>query len=264
MITKTLPLIFILFSLLACSSDKKVKVEEETKKDEFSETAVTEIMETEGYELMVQKCFICHFAKPDPSKKDEMIAPPMLRVQEHYKPSYTDKDEFIAAIIEWINNPSEEKTLMPGAVRKFKLMPILPYEEADLKLIAGVLYDIDFGEMPRMHKGRNNGLQLKDGKKWKLNAAHIEQVKSIIGQLENFESAELASYNQLGRTVFDNAKTLLLDKTYGDDLFEELHNFFNGIEGHIHLLIAAQSIDEAKNQLGLLKTKFAEFDTYFE
>ena len=31
---------------------------------------------------MTQKCYLCHFETPDPSKKDQMIAPPMLRVPE--------------------------------------------------------------------------------------------------------------------------------------------------------------------------------------
>ena len=55
----------------------------------------TSQLNSKGYELMSQKCFICHFPKPDPTKRNQMIAPPMLRVQEHYKPAYPNKSDFI-------------------------------------------------------------------------------------------------------------------------------------------------------------------------
>jgi hypothetical protein len=260
----TIFIILIAFGLFACNSGIKEESVNEGSETEFTENETADVYNTPGYELMQQKCFICHFEKPEPSKKDNMIAPPMLRIQEHYKPSYPDKDEFVKAITAWVNNPSEDKTLMPGAVRKFKLMTKLPYEDADLKLIAEVLYDIDFGEMPKMQMGKKGGLKLNDGKKWKLNNSSITQVNLIIEQLENFDSDEIASYNQLGRDVFDNAKTILLDESYTDELFDQLHFFFNNIEDNMHLLIASNSIEDAKKQQEMLKTKFKKFKDYFE
>jgi hypothetical protein len=264
MTKKILFIILIAFGLFACNSGNKEKSVKEGSELESAENKTVDVYNTTGYELMQQKCFICHFEKPEPSKKDNMIAPPMLRIQEHYKPSYPDKDEFVKAIIAWVKKPSEDKTLMPGAVRKFKLMTKLPYEDADLKLIAEVLYDIDFGEMPKMQMDKKGGLKLNDGKKWKLNPNSIVQVNSIIEQLEDFSSNEIASYNQLGRDVFDRAKTILLDESYTDELFEQLHVFFNNIEDNMHLLIASNSIEDAKKQQEMLKTKFEKFKDYFE
>jgi len=258
MITKSLYITLIALSIASCASDNT------KEKDQQEETA--DIYNSEGYIQMKQKCFICHFEKPDPSKRDSMLAPPMLRVQEHYKPSYSDKEEFIQAVITWVNEPSEANTLMPGAIRKFNLMPKLPYDEADLRLIAATLYDIDFGEMPKMMMGKhnNNGVQLNDGKKWKLNDNSIEQIDLVIMQLDDFQSNDVAAYNQLGRDVFDSAKMILLDESYSEELFDQLHNFFNGIEGNIHLLIAANSLKEARKQQNILKNKFATFSTYFD
>ena len=41
---------------------------------------------------------------------------------------------------------------MPGAVRKFNLMPNLGYNKEEIKLIAETLFEIDFGTMPKMKR----------------------------------------------------------------------------------------------------------------
>lgn len=265
MLKNSLFILFIALFFIACSDTEKEGEQKEESAVEISKdnTDVAEV-NAEGFELMRQKCFICHFEKPDPSKKDIMIAPPMLRVQEHYKPAYQSKGEFVEAIKTWVNNPSESETLMPGAVRKFKLMPKLPFEEADLELIAAALYDIDFGEMPKMRMGKREGLKLNKGEKWNVSQAAMEQIATITEQLESFESDDITLYNQLGRDVFDNAKVLLLDDSYNDEMFDQLHTFFNGIEGNMHLLIAALDIEDAKEQQEALRLKFNTFSTYFE
>jgi hypothetical protein len=137
--------------LVSCNKASK-KVEYESTLKVTSSELESEIAQvsTKGYELMSQKCFVCHFPKPDSAKRNEMIAPPMLRVQEHYKPAYPNKSNFVKAIKDFTNNPTKENTLMPGAVKKFNLMPKLMYNEKELQLIAETLYDIDFGTTPRM------------------------------------------------------------------------------------------------------------------
>ena len=260
----SLSIIFITLSLFSCNSNKKEKTLKEAKDNKVPQKEETNAYNTKGYELMQQKCFICHIEKPDPSKKDLMIAPPMLRVQEHYKPSYPDKNDFVQAITEWVKNPTETKTLMPGTIRKFNLMPKLPYEDADLKLISEVLFDIDFGDMPKMRKNMNKGLQLNNGKKWKLNKYTIEQVNSLTKQIEDFRSDDITSYQQLGKDVFDNAKTILLDESYEGDLFNQLHYFFRDVEENIHLLVSSTSVNDAKKHQDILKIKFNEFNYYFK
>lgn len=266
MTTKLLSLSLVLLSFFACNSDKggETVVEEGTSIDVISTEAAKNTKDMEAYALMEAKCFSCHSVKPGPFKKSEVLGPPMRQIYDHYKPTYASKKKFVAAIIEWVNNPLEAKTLMPGAIRKFKLMPKSPYEPAALKLIAEALFDFDFDEIPDTYEGEKKGVQLNNGKKWKLKAAHIKQVKSVTKRLEKFKSDDLGVYIQLGRNVFNSAKTLLLDKSYSDELFNELDTFFNGVEGHIHLLIAAQSVGVAQEQLDILKNKFSEFDTYFE
>jgi hypothetical protein len=81
--------------------------------------------------------------------------------------------------------------------------------------------------------------------------------------LNTFNSNDVKTYNKLGSEVFDNAKTILLDKSYSEDLFNQLHLFFNNIEGNIHLLIGANSIEEAQKQQEILKKKLTKFNDFF-
>ncbi len=261
--TKLLLVLLLVMSMLSCQTNKKEKYEK-NEGDITGNTTEKEVAEitTKGYNLMKQKCFICHFEKPDPSRKDQMLAPPFLRIQEHYKPTYPKKDEFVEAVIAIINNPSEENTLMPGAVKKFNLMPKLAYDQEELRLIAEALYDIDYGAAPKM--GMQGDLQLNDGKKWKLSQESMGQINAIIKNLDSFQTSDISAYNQLGKDVFNEAKVIMLDDSYTGALWDQIHNFFSGIEENMHALMATQSMDEAHNELMILKTKFKEFTDYFE
>ena len=90
--TKILILSRIVFSYYSCNSNnnKKQASVESIDGDTVQEGKLP-IYNSKGYELMKQKSFICHFEKPDPSKRESMITPPMVRIQEHYKPSYPTK-----------------------------------------------------------------------------------------------------------------------------------------------------------------------------
>ncbi|GAB2779598.1 hypothetical protein [Salinimicrobium soli] len=260
--------ILILFSaLVSCNTAQKEKeanvIEDNLPTTGTAERDVATI--SRGYELMQQKCYICHIEKPDPSLRGQMIAPPMVNVREHYEPSYSKKDEFINAMVSFIQNPSEEKTLMPGAVKKFNLMPKLIYEETELRLIAEAIYEHDFGvtSQMRMQNMRQN-LELNNGKKWDLNTNSLDRINAVTLKLNNFESGTISEYNQLGKEIFDEVKMILLDDSYTGELFDQLHNFFGSLETDMHALISAKDKVEAEKQMNTLKSKLREFYNYFE
>jgi len=256
-------LVIGLFTFVSCNSNKK---ETAIKSNEIKKEVLkkTDTQNNKGYELMKTNCFVCHMEKPDPSKRGQMIAPPMLRVQEHYKPSYPDKDEFVKAIKAWVNNPTEDKVMMPGAVRKFNLMPKIAIADKDLQLIAETLYSIDFGNMPKMHQQKDSKLTLNNGKKWRLNTNSKKVITTINEQLNNFKSNDVAAYNKLGKDIFSNAKKILLDKSYDEKTFAQIQNFFHNIEGNMHNMIAAKTIDEAKTEQNILIKKFKQFNNFFD
>lgn len=258
-------IVILLMGLISCNTNQKSNDYSKSENSNAENSAQNADFNAKGYELMTQKCYLCHFEKPDPSKKDYMIAPPMLRVQEHYKPTYPNKTEFVNAIMAIVKKPSLEETLMPGAVKKFNLMPRFIYDDAELRLIAEAMYDYDFGSAPKMNREMSGGaLALNDGKKWVLKKESLEQISAVITKLNAYESSNIADYNQLGKDVFNDAKKIMLEDAYTGELFDQIHNFFFGIENNMHTLIATKSEDEAKRQVTALKTKFKDFYTYFE
>lgn len=257
-------LVFLLVvSLTSCKTDKKDDYEKNNDDgiEKATEKEVTEFT-SKGYDLMKQKCFICHFEKPDPARRDQMLAPPFLRIQEHYKPTYPKKEGFIEAVMAIINNPSEENTLMPGAVKKFNLMPKLVYDQEELRLIAEALYEIDYGTAPKMRM--NQDLRLNKGKKWNLSQETMSQITTIVKDLNDFKSDNILVYNQLGKDVFNDAKVIMLDDRYEGEIWDQIHNFFSDIEDNMHNLMATKSLIEAENEVVILKIKFKEFTNYFK
>jgi len=96
-------------------------------------------VEEEGYTLMKANCYICH--NPNAASHDEIIAPPFKAVKMRYTKVYDTKEEFVNAVVKWVRNPSEENSLMYGALDQFKVMPQLLVEVKDLEKIANYLYD---------------------------------------------------------------------------------------------------------------------------
>ncbi len=256
-------LIISIFLISLTSCEKKTTDKAQTSDMAVQTTTKVTSSTILGYDLMKQNCFVCHMEKPDPSKKGQMIAPPMLRVQEHYKPSFPKKEEFVNAVIAWVKNPTEDNVMMPGAVRKFNLMPKIEIKDADLKLIAETLYEIDLGNMPKMNAQKTKKLTLNNGEKWVLNEKSKETIKSIQEKLSK-NYTDVKSLNQLGKDVFSEAKNILLDKSYNEKTFSQIQLFFHNIEGDMHNLIAAKTIEEGKKEQQILVDKFKKFNTYFK
>lgn len=258
---KKVILILLVFIGLASCNDNEQKSTINTDENQSVEKG---IVSEEGLKLMTEKCFICHFPKPDPSKKGQMLAPPMLRVQEHYLPNYQSKEAFVEAIIAWVENPQEENTLMPGAIRKFHIMPKLVYEKDELKLIAETIFETDFGDMPKNMQNMHKSLSLNNGEKWEVKEETIIQIREVNKLLSTYDSEEIEDYNTLGKDVFDLAKVILMDKSYSEETFEALHSFFYSVESTIHNLIAETAVSKAEEEYNILVEKFENFDTFFE
>ena len=235
-----------------------------TKTKDIAITKQQNIKNSKGYKLMETKCYSCHIEAPNPAKINQIIAPPMLRVKEHYLPSYPNKEDFINAIINIVNAPSEENTLMPGAIKKFNLMPKLNYNKEEVKLIAETIYKYDFGTSPKIKMLIIGDLRLNDGNRWKLKSKTIKKLDSITNSLYHFKSDNIKDYNQFGKDLFEQAKFIMLDKSYTGDIFNQIHVFFNSIESDIHSLIEENSIENAKKLVKNIKIKFKNVYNFFE
>lgn len=98
------------------------------------------VSEIDTLKLINSKCFSCH--NPD-MEIDNRLAPPIFKVREHYLSDSITKIEFVNSIWKFVQNPSEELSIMPGAVRNFSLMPKQNFKEEEVKVIASYLFDND-------------------------------------------------------------------------------------------------------------------------
>ena len=95
----------------------------------------------DGGQLFLQYCGSCHGQSGAESNR---VAPPVVAIKAHYLRKRANKQEFVNAIVNWVPEPSNENALMPGAIRRFGLMPALPLSEQDLTAIAEFIYDEKF------------------------------------------------------------------------------------------------------------------------
>ncbi len=93
---------------------------------------------SEGETLLAANCYSCHSPT---AGMDSRLAPPMIAVKNHYSKKYTSKEEFVTAMISFIQNPTKEKSLMKGAIKKFGLMSQMNFEEEKLKKIVTYIYE---------------------------------------------------------------------------------------------------------------------------
>lgn len=127
-------IVIVFMSLWSC----KNKTEETTGYTQA--TAIETEKEHPGKKLMEINCYVCH--SPTASH-DDRIAPPMIAVKEHYLSEGTTKKEFIKSIQNFMKNPNEDDSKMPGAVRRFGVMPKANYPEATITLIAEYIHDYE-------------------------------------------------------------------------------------------------------------------------
>lgn len=99
----------------------------------------------EGKKLMETHCYLCH--NPSAPEGEGRISPPMVAIKARYidKEGY-NKEEFIAAVKSFVENPTEDKALMYGAVRKHGLMPKQVFPNGSIEKIANFMFDYQIEE----------------------------------------------------------------------------------------------------------------------
>ena len=114
------------------------------------------LAEENGESLIMKLCASCHVLEGKPT-----IAPPIFAVKIHVKRAYTSRDAFVQRIVDWVEDPDEAVTLMPGAVNRFGLMPKLSYKKEDVRKIAEYIYDTEFivPEWYRKHYEQKHGAE---------------------------------------------------------------------------------------------------------
>jgi len=96
-----------------------------------------------GKEIYMNVCADCHGAGPAEEHAEDRIAPPIFAAKNHYS-DFTERQDFIDAVGAFIFAPTEAAAQMPGAVKKFGLMPEVGLSEAEAAEVAAYLFDTDF------------------------------------------------------------------------------------------------------------------------
>jgi len=155
--------LFLSFLFVSCNNSKREATGSESKTTELQESQnMAEINQddiAEGFQLMEANCYSCH--SPNASHENR-AAPPMEAVKRHYIKNGTTQEEFTKDLIAFLNDPSEEKSKMKGAIKRFNVMPKMNFSEDKLTKIAAYIYNADletpdwFEEHYKSEKGKHN------------------------------------------------------------------------------------------------------------
>lgn len=139
-------LIIVALGLISFSCKQKNETYQETKTPSIITTnsELTRDNPEQAKDLMEKQCYLCH--SPSASENEGRIAPPMIAVKSRYLMDYKTKEDFVKAITTFVENPSEDKAKMFGAVKKFGVMPKQVFPENTVAQIAGFMFDYQIEE----------------------------------------------------------------------------------------------------------------------
>ncbi len=119
-----------------------------------------------GKALIEQYCYACHSPS---APHDERLGPPMIAIKKHYISEDSSKESFTNDMISWLEDPSEERSKMPGAVRRFGVMPKQKFPEDVIRKIADYMFEYEieqpdwfedhFREMQGQGHGKGQGMK---------------------------------------------------------------------------------------------------------
>lgn len=209
----------IIFSLISLSVVWNVVSCSNTAVKDEKEAAAQSDQDYNDLALVLLKtnCFTCH----NPNLEiDNRVAPPMFKIRQHYLDEETTEEDFVKNIVHFIHNPTEENSIMPGAVRNFGIMPKMTFNEDELKLIAAYLYNNDvssddwyatWAEFEKEQSGKPIAINYED-----LGRNIANQTKANLGK--NLMAA-IQDKGAAGAIEFCNTKAIFIT----DSMSEVLH-----------------------------------------
>jgi len=107
----------------------------------------------QGLTLLQKHCYVCH--NPKSKSHDEIIAPPLWGIKKHYLQAFPKRIDFEKAMLGFIENPTQDKALMKGPVRRFGVMPKPMVSKEDIQKIVSYIYTNEL-ENPPWHLEKDN------------------------------------------------------------------------------------------------------------
>jgi len=282
---KTIYIIAVITLVLAsCNKTKQDTV----SKVEPVAVNTMKVEQSEDYTLFKNNCYACHSVIS--ASHDEIIAPPMEAVKRRYQKSYTSKETFVEAFVNWSKDPKEENALMRGAVQQFKVMPKQVFNETDLKKIAVYIYDNEI-EQPEwfeahfkeehgggdngMGKGKGMGMQggqnkwieqmkLDGDNKWDANIETTQGIEKLQKILKNDKSKSTEDFQGLEKKMAD-VMTNIFDKcTMKGGSHDNLHTFLLPLIKKMDMLKEVSSVKQGKIISMRISSHLTEYKTFFK
>lgn len=113
-----------------------------------------------SFALLQTHCYACH--NPEATSHDALLAPPMAAVKSHYLRTHTHVDSFVKAMTQYVALPDSQNSLMPGAIKKFGLMPQQAFPVDDVAAIAAHVFHYKPEEpswYAEHHRQKHQGMQ---------------------------------------------------------------------------------------------------------
>lgn len=185
-------LLAVLF-LTSCQNGKK-----EYQNVEEENAIASTFDPLEAKKLMETHCYLCH--SPTADENQGRIAPPMVAIKARYidREGY-NKAEFIENVIAFVANPTEEKALMYGAVKKHGLMPKQAFPEGSIEKIVAFMYDYQIEE-PAWFKAH---WESHGNENWKQSGKKLDEVEEVKTYADIGLDYALSTKKVLGKNLME-------------------------------------------------------------
>ena len=115
----------------------------------FNSSATAATNSLDGSAIFAKNCSVCHSVNPPPK-----LAPPIIPLASRYHIRFQTKEDGVKHIIAFVKSPEKKNAVDPQAVARFGLMAPIPLSDAELRAVAGWVWD---QYNPAMGRGYGGG-----------------------------------------------------------------------------------------------------------
>lgn len=129
----------------------------------FNTTADAATKTLDGRAIFDKNCSVCHVMNPPPKS-----APPIIGVISRYHMKFQKKEDGVNHLVAYLKSPAAKNAVEPQAITRFGLMPVSTLSVAELRAVAGWVWDQydpatgacgSFSGQGRMNNNCNQGIQ---------------------------------------------------------------------------------------------------------
>jgi cytochrome c len=102
----------------------------------FNSAADASTKNLDGQAIFNRNCSVCHTMKPPPKS-----APPIMMVISRYHMKFQTKEDGVNHLVSYLKSPKKQNAVEQQAITRFGLMPPSTLEEAELRAVAGWVWD---------------------------------------------------------------------------------------------------------------------------